>query len=147
MKLVLRTSLLPTLLLVLAMAGPALAQSASQSMHEAGESAESALSHAYHGTATAVSDSALTAKVKTALHDDKLTTGADIHVTTVAGVVTLRGKVASSDISSHAQKLAQNTTGVTWMLSVFSETLRAGSLVEILPLAAISNFSSNGRML
>ena len=112
MKLVLGTSLLPMLLLALAMTGPALAQSASQSMHEAGESADSALSHAYHGTATAVNDSALTAKVKTALHDDKVTTGADIHVATVAGVVTLRGKVASSDVSSRAEKLAQDTTGV-----------------------------------
>jgi len=112
MKLVLGTSLLPMLLLALAMAGPALAQSASQSMHEAGESAESALSHAYHGTATAVNDSALTAKVKTALHNDKATTGADIHVATVAGVVTLRGKVASSDVSSRAEKLAQDTSGV-----------------------------------
>ncbi len=112
MKLALGTSLLPMLLLALAMTGPALAQSASQSMHEAGESADSALSHAYHGTATAVNDSALTAKVKTALHDDKVTTGADIHVATVAGVVTLRGKVASSDVSSRAEKLAQDTTGV-----------------------------------
>ncbi len=112
MKLATGTSLLPMLLLALAMTGPALAQSASQSMHEAGESAESALSHAYHGTAIAVNDSALTAKVKTALHDDKVTTGADIHVATVAGVVTLRGKVASSDLSSRAEKLAQDTTGV-----------------------------------
>lgn len=112
MKLILRTTILPTLLLTIATAGPALAQSASESMHAAGSSAESAVSHAYHGTKTAVSDSALTAKVKTALHDDKVTTGAGIHVTTVAGVVTLRGKVASSDISSRAEKLAQDTTGV-----------------------------------
>jgi hypothetical protein len=46
MKLVLRTTLVPALLLSLAIAGAAFAQSASESMHEAGESAESAVSHA-----------------------------------------------------------------------------------------------------
>jgi len=113
------TFLLPVLVLTLAAAGPAFAQSASQSMHEAGQSTENAASsaghaigEAYHGTATAVKDSSITAKVKTALHDDKVTKGGDIHVTTVAGVVTLRGSVASSDVSDHAQQLAQQTTGV-----------------------------------
>jgi len=111
MKVILRKSLLPALVIGLA-AVPAFAQSAGESMHEAGHSAENAVSHAYHGTATAVSDSALTAKVKTALHEDKITTGAGIHVTTVAGVVTLRGKVASSEIANHASEVAQNTNGV-----------------------------------
>jgi hyperosmotically inducible protein len=112
MKFVSRTSLPATLLLTLAIAGTTWAQSASQSTHEAGESAESAVSHAYHGTATAVTDTALTAKVKTALHDDKATSDSDIHVTTVAGIVTLRGKVPSGDVSDHAQAIAQNTSGV-----------------------------------
>ena len=108
----LKMGLLAMLLLTLTMIGQARAQSASESMHEAGESTENALSHAYHGTKTAVTDTALTAKVKTALHDDKATHGADIHVTTVASVVTLRGAVASADVSSHAQEIAQHTTGV-----------------------------------
>ena len=112
MKSILKISLAAALLLTLAVSGQAFAQSASESMHEAGQSAESALSHAYHGTATAVSDSSLTAKVKTALHDDKATTGATIHVTTVASVVTLRGSVASADISARAQELAEGTKGV-----------------------------------
>ncbi len=101
-------------------AGPALAQSASESMHEAGTSAKSAASsagsavvHAYHGTKTAAEDTAITAKIKTALHDDKLTTGRDIHVTTVAGVVTMRGAVASSEISDRAEHIARSTNGVT----------------------------------
>jgi len=94
------------------MKGSAWAQSASTQMHEAGESAESAVSHAYHGTATAIDDTALTAKVKTALHDDNATKDAAIHVTTVAGVVTLRGKVASGDVSDRAQAIAQSTSGV-----------------------------------
>lgn len=76
------------------------------------ESTESALSHAYHGTKTAAIDTSLTAKVKTALHDDKATHGADIHVTTVASVVTLRGRVPSADVSSRAEEIAQHTTGV-----------------------------------
>lgn len=95
-----------------ARAQSARAQSASTQMKEAGSSAESAVSHAYHGTVTAIDDTALTAKVKDALHNDKTTTGAAIHVTTVAGVVTLRGKVATGDISDRAQAVAQTTSGV-----------------------------------
>ncbi len=113
------TFVVPVLVLTLAAAGPAFAQSASQSMHQAGESTENAassaghaISEAYHGTATAVKDSTITGKVKTALHDDKVTKDGNIHVTTVAGVVTLRGTVASSDVSDHAEKLAEQTTGV-----------------------------------
>jgi hyperosmotically inducible periplasmic protein len=112
MKLAIRTSLLPTLLLAFAMTGSAWAQSATTQMKEAGSSAENAVSHAYHGTVTAADDTALTAKVKTALHEDKTTKDATIHVTTVAGVVTLRGKVASGDISDRAQAVAQTTSGV-----------------------------------
>jgi osmotically-inducible protein OsmY len=100
------------LMLTLIMAGPAFAQSASESMHEAGKSAANAISHAYHGTATAVKDSTITAKVKTALHDDKITKNGDIHVTTVNGVVTLRGVVSSDEVAARAQRLARETTGV-----------------------------------
>jgi hyperosmotically inducible periplasmic protein len=88
------------------------AQSASQSMERAGSDVENAAKNAYHGTATAVKDSDLTAKVKLALHDDSLTKGSSIHVSTVAGVVTLRGTVASSDVSSRAEKLTRDTSGV-----------------------------------
>ena len=111
MKLISRTSLLPALLVAF-ITGSAWAQSATTQMKEAGSSAENAASHAYHGTATAVEDTALTAKVKTALHDDAATKDSTIHVTTVAGVVTLRGKVASGEISDKAQAVAQNTSGV-----------------------------------
>ncbi len=111
MKLISRTSLLPAVLLAF-ITGSAWAQSATTQMKEAGSSAENAASHAYHGTATAVEDTALTAKVKTALHDDAATKDSTIHVTTVAGVVTLRGKVASGEVSDKAQAIAQNTSGV-----------------------------------
>jgi hyperosmotically inducible periplasmic protein len=115
--------ILPALILGLGMAAPVFAQEdsvpASQSMHRAGDSAENAASdtgqaikHAYHGTVTAISDTAITAKVKTALHENKVTKGADIHVKTVAGVVTLKGTVSSGDTSATAQQVAQQTSGV-----------------------------------
>jgi len=103
---------LTALTIALATTPRAFAQSASESMHEAGDSAKSAVTHAFEGTKTAVDDSALTAKVKTALHEDKVTYGSEIHVTTVAGVVTLKGSVASADIASQAGTDAQNTAGV-----------------------------------
>jgi len=112
MKVATPTTLLPALGLAVALAGSAWAQSATKQMKEAGSSAENAVSHAYHGTATAVDDTALTAKVKTALHDDATTKGSTIHVTTVAGVVTLRGRVASGEISDRAQAIATSTSGV-----------------------------------
>lgn len=111
MKPLIRASFL-ALLLTFALTGSGWAQSATTQMKEAGSSAENAVSHAYHGTATAIDDTTLTAKVKAALHDDAATKDSTIHVTTVAGVVTLRGKVASGEISDKAQAVAQNTAGV-----------------------------------
>ncbi|MGH8011899.1 MAG: BON domain-containing protein [Candidatus Binataceae bacterium] len=109
--------IVPALLLMVAAFG--LAQPAGESMREAGGSAKQAgasaghaVEHAYHGTATALSDTAITAKVKTALHDAKLTKNADIHVTTVNGVVTLRGHVPSSEVFARARKVAERTSGV-----------------------------------
>jgi len=114
----------PALVLGMAMAAPILAQDennvpASESMHRAGNSAENAASdtgqaieHAYHGTVRAVSDTAITTKVKTALHENKITKDADIHVKTVAGVVTLKGTVPSADTAATAQRVAQETNGV-----------------------------------
>ena len=88
------------------------AQSASESMHEAGQATDNAASstgHAfvdvYHGTKTATIDTTITAKVKTALDKDDITKHEDIHVKTVAGVVTLRGKVTSSAASAMAPLL------------------------------------------
>ncbi len=112
MKRALRASLLPMLLLVLAMVGSAWAQSATQSMRDAGTSATNAVKHVVNGTATAVGDTTLTTKVKTALLGDAALKGSRIHVTTVAGVVTLRGRVPSGEASSHAQQVAQGTEGV-----------------------------------
>jgi hyperosmotically inducible periplasmic protein len=104
---------------VLAMPTLALAQSASQSMHEAGEASESSAKSAghavvdvYHGTKTATIDTTITAKVKAALDEDATTKHEDIHVKTVAGVVTLRGKVSSASVAHHAVHLAEQTSTV-----------------------------------
>jgi hyperosmotically inducible periplasmic protein len=115
--------IVPALVLGMAVAAPVFAQedngSASQSMHQAGASAEDAASntgqaikHAYHGTVTALSDTTITAKVKTALHENKVTTDSDIHVDTVAAVVTLQGTASSAEAMATAQQLAQQTSGV-----------------------------------
>ena len=61
---------------------------------------------------TALSDTAITAKVKTALHENTVTSGSDIHVETVAGVVMLQGTASSAEAIATAQQLAQQTSGV-----------------------------------
>lgn len=100
------------IVLTLGTAGISFAQSASESMHQAGQDTENAAVNAYHGTKTAIKDTDVTSKVKLALHDDAVTKGKDIHVTTVAGIVTLRGRVSSSAVSERAEKVARDTTGV-----------------------------------
>jgi hyperosmotically inducible protein len=102
----------PGLLLGVALAVPAFAQSTTQSMKDAGHSTENAVGEAWHGTKAAVSDTDVTAKVKIALHNDKLTKGRDIHVDTHDGIVTLTG-YASKASADRAVWLARGTTGVT----------------------------------
>jgi osmotically-inducible protein OsmY len=108
-----------TLCIVTAIAHHAFAQSASTSFHEAGESVENAGSsaghavvHAYHGTATATEDTAITGKVKSELAADSQTKSLHIHVKTVAGVVTLRGEVPSSEMSEHVEHKVAGMDGV-----------------------------------
>ena len=100
------------IVIVLTLGGTSFAQSASESMGNAGTDLKNAAVNAYHGTKTAAKDSDVTAKVKLALHDDALTKDSTIHVTTVAGVVTLHGTVLSSSVSERAEKLAHDTAGV-----------------------------------
>jgi hyperosmotically inducible protein len=60
----------------------------------------------------AISDTAITTKVKsTFLGDDRLK-GSHIHVTTTNGVVTLRGSALSADAKAAAEELAHNVDGV-----------------------------------
>src|SRR5208282_1256723 len=116
--------LIPAAVFGLAIAVPAMAQdnpspSASQSMHQAGEDMEQAGSSTVQaaknvatGTVTAVKDTKITAEVKTSLHGDKMTKAADIHVSTTAGIVTLKGSVPSSDTAARAEQIAQAARGV-----------------------------------
>jgi osmotically-inducible protein OsmY len=115
--------IVPAVVFGMAISIPAFAQDdsspASQSMHQAGEKMEqagsdtaAAASDTYHGTKRAVKDTLITAKVKTALHNDKATGDVDIDVATTAGVVTLLGKVPSSSAADRAQQIAMQTEGV-----------------------------------
>ncbi len=60
----------------------------------------------------AVSDSTITAQVKSKLLWNRQTDGFDINVTTNSGVVTLGGVAGSSAIKELAERLAKNTSGV-----------------------------------
>src|SRR5712692_8025820 len=113
--------ILSAAVLGLAMVVPAFAQdnpgspSASQSLHQAEQAGSDTLNAAKHvgkGTATAMRDTKITAKEKVALHEDKVTEDSDIHVDTVAGVVTLSGHVPSPDAAARAEQLARQTEGV-----------------------------------
>ncbi|MBE5203254.1 molecular chaperone OsmY [Pectobacterium quasiaquaticum] len=59
-----------------------------------------------------VSDSAITAKVKSALLEDKSITSSDISVETSNGVVTLSGFVGSQELSTRAVQIATQVEGV-----------------------------------
>jgi hyperosmotically inducible protein len=113
---------IPALVLAMAAGTPVFAQdtgSASDSMSQAGDSAGNsataaghAVKHVYEGTVTAMSDTAITAKVKSNLHGNKVTNAGDIHVETIAGIVTLTGTVPSSDASATAEQVTSQTSGV-----------------------------------
>jgi osmotically-inducible protein OsmY len=115
--------LVPSAILSLGLVLPGFAQShigaissdrmstGAQSMEQGG-SDTAAAEDVYNGTAIAIHDTAITVRVKAALHDDSTTEHSDIHVTTANGVVTLRGNVRSTEVSQRAFDLAQNTDGV-----------------------------------
>lgn len=112
-----RITIIPLLLLGLGLCVPVSAQegsgpTASDSMKRAGTDTENAVKNAWQGTKTAVSDTKITAKVKTALHDDKLTKDSDIDVHTSAGTVTLTGKVKSIEVGTKAAELTRDIEGV-----------------------------------
>lgn len=124
-------SIVPAAVLAIAFAVPAFAQSAGESMHEAGQEMESAGTETWHaaenagkGTVTAVHDTTITTKVKESLHKDEATKDQDIHVSTTAGVVTLKGHVSSSATATRAQQLTEGTKGVK---SVNNELAVSGS--------------------
>jgi hyperosmotically inducible protein len=111
----------PTVLLGMVMAIPAFAQnesahdamhSAGANMKQAGSDTAAAAEDVYTGTKRAVKDTTITAKIKTALHDDSALKGSDIHVSTKTGVVTLQGQVSSREAAARAEDLAAHTNGV-----------------------------------
>jgi hyperosmotically inducible protein len=120
--------IVPAILFGMVLSVPAFAQDAgapdpnapaSQQMHEAGQQMENAGSEtgaaakdAFHGTERAVKDTTITAAVKSALVRDKNVKASGIHVDTIAGVVTLKGHVASPEMAEHAAKVAEQTDGV-----------------------------------
>jgi len=113
-------AIVPAMVLGIGLALPALAQEtsgssgvpASTSMHQAGEDTESAAQNAYHGTVTALDDTRITTEVKTNLAAAKDLRSGQIHVTTVAGVVTLEGRVHDSNVVSRAEAIARDASGV-----------------------------------
>ena len=115
--------LMASAILSFGVAVPALAQSdstpASNSMRSAGQAIKNAGSdtwaatkNTYYAAKTALRDTEITAKVKAALHRDSATHPYDIDVTTMAGVVTLDGKIPSHDVAMRAKQLAMETEGV-----------------------------------
>jgi len=113
-------AIVPAIILGIGLGLPALAQetsgssgpSASTSMNQAGKSTADATKDAYHGTVTAMDDTRITTEVKTDLAAAKDLRSGQIHVTTTAGIVTLRGRVHDSDIVSRAEVIARNASGV-----------------------------------
>ena len=111
--------------------------SAAESMHRAGESVEAAGSdvgqaakQTYLGTKTALKDSKITAKVKIALHEDKQVGDEDIHVDTVAGVVTLSGNAPTVAAAHHAEEVTQQTKGVRSVKNEITIASQSSSMRE-----------------
>jgi osmotically-inducible protein OsmY len=113
-------TMVPAMALGVGLAISALAQNtstsppvpASTSMHQAGEDTKGAVKNTYVGTATALSDTTITTKVKTAFATGEDINSNDIHVTTTAGIVTLSGQVQNSAMAARVVAIARNTKGV-----------------------------------
>jgi hyperosmotically inducible protein len=113
-------AIIPAMAFSIGLAIPALAQDtsasapvpASTSMHRAGENTEGAVKNAYVGTATALTDTKITTKIKAAFATGKGIDSNDIHVKTTAGVVTLGGEVRNSHMAARLVAIAKNTEGV-----------------------------------
>ncbi len=126
-------AIVPAMVLGIGLAIPAFAQEtntsagvpASTSMHQAGEDTTGAAKNVYHGTVTALDDTSITTEVKTDLATAKDLRSGQIHVSTTAGIVTLRGLVHDSDVASRAEAIARNASGVRGV----SNDLRVSSAV------------------
>ncbi len=101
-------------------AGSAAAQDTSSPKDKtvaAGEKSKDKTKSAAKSAETALSDSEITASVKTKLLADKTVGGLKIDVDTDHGVVTLTGPVTSATEKSTALRLAKETKGVKKVVS------------------------------
>jgi len=80
---------------------------------KAGEKTKEAVS----ATAEAMTDSWITAKVKTKFFDETVLKDSDINVVTNNHVVTLKGTVGSSEATTRAETIARGTEGVTRVMN------------------------------
>jgi osmotically-inducible protein OsmY len=127
-------AMVPAMALGIGLAIPSLAQNtntsapipASASMRRAGEDTEGTAKNAYVGTVTAVDDTTITTKVKTAFAGGKDIKSNDIHVTTTAGVVKLSGQVQNSEMAARVVAIAKSTKGVRGV----TNNLRVSSLTS-----------------
>jgi osmotically-inducible protein OsmY len=85
---------------------------ARESTPDASEQTQQAGPATYQDATAIVKDTLITLKVKSALLNAGLTTASEIHVSTNAGVVTLKGKVQDAGTSTHVETLARATGGV-----------------------------------
>ncbi len=115
--------IVPAILFGMVLSVPAFAEDnnapAGQQMNQAGDKVEQvgsdtagAAKDAYHGTVRVIEDTTITAEVKTALAQAKDVSSSGIHVTTTAGVVTLKGNVSSPEMAERAGKVAGQSNGV-----------------------------------
>jgi osmotically-inducible protein OsmY len=111
-------AMVTAMVLGIGLALPALAEDtsaplpASTSMSQAGSDTAGVAKNAYHGAVTALDDTKITTTVKAGLVSGKNIDSNHIHVTTVAGVVTLSGQAANAHMSARAESIAKNTSGV-----------------------------------
>jgi hyperosmotically inducible periplasmic protein len=113
-------AVVPALVLGIGLALPAFAQEttansgvpASTSMNQAGQNSAAAAQNAYQGAVTAVDDTTITTAVKTNLAAARDLRSGQVHVTTVAGVVTLQGWMHDPVVISRAEAIARDTSGV-----------------------------------
>jgi hyperosmotically inducible protein len=89
------------------------AETAKQRAREAGRTIGEKAKEAAHQIDEALSDGALTAKIKSKMTLDDLVNARSINVTTTDRVVTLTGTVASARERERAVALAKETNGVT----------------------------------
>jgi osmotically-inducible protein OsmY len=109
-------AIVPALVLGIGLAVPAFAQDsnvpASTSMDQAGHNSADAARNAYQGGVTAIDDTTITTAVKTNLAAARDLRSGQVHVTTVAGVVTLQGWMHDPRVIARAEAIARDTSGV-----------------------------------